>query len=161
MTMVWKLLAVIVFSVSEKTKFEVDTTSIILSYLYHYGNVNRELFRYYLSPAKTPHDKINKILSQVTLVENFRKQRNLDCITVTKSLKCFRTSGFRKWRNRLKTEKFVVLAEYFEQQTDCSLYWRELANQGEVLRGGISRIYLSLSNKWMETMLWSYQQSAT
>ena len=24
----------------------------------------------------------------------------------------------------------------------------KLANQGEVLRGGISRIYLSLSNKW-------------
>ena len=25
---------------------------------------------------------------------------------------------------------------------------KKLANQGEVLRGGISRIYLSLSNKW-------------
>ena len=34
------------FSVSEETKFEVDTTSIILSYLYHFGNVNKELFRY-------------------------------------------------------------------------------------------------------------------
>ena len=38
--------AVVVFSVSEETKFEVDTTSIILSYLYHFGNVNKELFRY-------------------------------------------------------------------------------------------------------------------
>ena len=35
-----------VFSVSEETKFEVDTTSIILSYLCHFGNVNKELFRY-------------------------------------------------------------------------------------------------------------------
>ena len=38
--------AVVVFSVSEETKFEVDTTSIILSYLCHFGNVNKELFRY-------------------------------------------------------------------------------------------------------------------
>ena len=38
--------AVLVFWVSEETKFEVDTTSIILSYLYHFGNVNKELFRY-------------------------------------------------------------------------------------------------------------------
>ena len=38
--------AVVVFSDSEKTKFEVDTTSIILSYLYHFGNVKKELFRY-------------------------------------------------------------------------------------------------------------------
>ena len=28
------------FLVSEETKFEVDTTSIVLSYLYHFGNVN-------------------------------------------------------------------------------------------------------------------------
>ena len=38
--------ALVVFSVSKETKFEVDTTSIILSYLYHFGNVNKELFRY-------------------------------------------------------------------------------------------------------------------
>ena len=48
-------------------------------------------------------------------------------------------------------EKFVVLAEYFEQQTDWSTDIREkLSNEGEVLRtlGGISRIHLSLSTKW-------------
>ena len=28
------------------TKYEVDTTSIILSYLYYFGNANKELFRY-------------------------------------------------------------------------------------------------------------------
>ena len=31
--------AVVIFSVSEETKFEVDTTSISLSYLYHLWNV--------------------------------------------------------------------------------------------------------------------------
>ena len=45
--MLVKLQAVVVVLVSEETKFEVDTTSIILSYLYHFGNVNKELFRYY------------------------------------------------------------------------------------------------------------------
>ena len=39
------------FLVSKETKLEVDTTSIILIYLYHYGNVNKELFRYYESPT--------------------------------------------------------------------------------------------------------------
>ena len=39
----------VVFSVSKETKFEVDTTSIILSYLCHFRNVvNKELFRYLL-----------------------------------------------------------------------------------------------------------------
>ena len=36
----------IVFSVPEETKFEVDTTSIILSYSFHFKNVNNELFKY-------------------------------------------------------------------------------------------------------------------
>ena len=43
---VWKLQTAIIFLVSEETKFEVDTTSIILSHLYHFGNVNKELFKY-------------------------------------------------------------------------------------------------------------------
>ena len=30
----------------KETKYEVDYTSIILSYLYYFGNVNKELFRY-------------------------------------------------------------------------------------------------------------------
>ena len=37
--------------VLEETKFEIDTTCIILSYLYHFENVNKELFRYNQSPA--------------------------------------------------------------------------------------------------------------
>ena len=48
-------------------------------------------------------------------------------------------TGCRKLRNGFKIEKFLVLAECFEQQTDCSRYRRKIANQGEVLcnRGGI------------------------
>ena len=47
--MLVKLQAVVVAVnlVSEETKFKVDTTSIILRYLYHFGNVNKGLFRYY------------------------------------------------------------------------------------------------------------------
>ena len=42
-----QVVVVVVNLVSEETKFEVDTTSIILSYLYHFENVNEELFRDY------------------------------------------------------------------------------------------------------------------
>ena len=35
-------LLVVVSSVSEETNFDVDTTSIVLSYLYYFGNVNKE-----------------------------------------------------------------------------------------------------------------------
>lgn len=38
--------AAVVFRFREKTKFETDTTSIIVSYLYHFGNIKKELFRY-------------------------------------------------------------------------------------------------------------------
>ena len=36
-----KLQAVVTVLDSEETKFEIDTTSIISSYLYHFGNVNK------------------------------------------------------------------------------------------------------------------------
>ena len=54
----WKLQAVAVFSISEKTKFEIDTTHIILSYLYHFGNWI--ICRLFVSKL-APRDKINKI----------------------------------------------------------------------------------------------------
>ena len=41
------IIVVVVALVSEETKFEVDTTSTILTYLYYFENVNKELFRYY------------------------------------------------------------------------------------------------------------------
>ena len=46
MFMAGKLQVVDVFSISKETMFDVDTTSVILSYLYHFGNENKELFRY-------------------------------------------------------------------------------------------------------------------
>ena len=72
----------------------------------------------------------------------------LDCITVTKILRCFRSNRCRKWRNRFKNKKFVALAEYFEQQQTAADVQEKLANQGEALHGGISHIYVSLWNKW-------------
>ena len=42
----YKYEAVVIFSDSKETKFEIDTTSIILSYRYHFGNAKKELFRY-------------------------------------------------------------------------------------------------------------------
>ena len=76
---------------------------------------------------------------------------------LTKELKitsCFCFFGFfwffrRKRRKTFNMENFVVLAEYFEQQTDCNRYRR---NTSQSRRSpswrGISRIYISLSNKW-------------
>ena len=90
--------------------------------------------------SKTPHDKINKIVSNVPLVENVRRQWNLGSNTVT--------FGCRKWKYRYKILKFVILAENFEQQTDSSRCRKKIANQGDAPREEISRIHLFLSNKW-------------
>ena len=77
----------------------------------------------------------------------------LDCFTVATILRCFRTSACRKSRNRVKNKKFVVLAEYFEQQTNCSRYnWKMSQSRGQFLRGGISHIYLSVANKWKASL---------
>ena len=46
---------------------------------------------------------------------------------VTKILKYVKTSECGKLRNGFKIEKFVVLAENFEQQTDCSRYKRKIS----------------------------------
>ena len=65
-------------------------------------------------------------------------------------MKCFRKNGYRKWTNRFKIEKLVVLAEYFEQQTDCSRYRRKISQSKltkKVLCRSIIRIYFFLSNK--------------
>ena len=76
----------------------------------------------------------HKILFKFPLVENFRRKWNLDRITVTKILKCFQTNWCRKRRKTFKIEKFVVLAEYFEQQTDCNRYRRETSKSRRSLR---------------------------
>ena len=53
--------------------------------------------------------------------------------------------------NRFKREKFVVLAEYLEQQTDYRRYKRKIrkSRRGPSWRRNQPYIiYLSLSNKW-------------
>ena len=63
-------------------------------------------------------------------------------IALTKVLKCFRRKTF-------KIENCVVLAEYFEQQKDCNRCKRKISKSSRSpLWRGISRIYISLSNKW-------------
>ena len=81
-------------------------------------------------------------------MESFRRQWNLDHITVTKLLVCLGAEGCRKWWNRFKLENSIVLAVYFQKQTDSANTEEKLLNQREVLLGGISHIYLCLSNKW-------------
>ena len=94
--------------------------------------------------SKRPHDKM-KFSSKFL----FRRKWNLDHIAVTKILKCFQASWCRKRRKTFKIEKFVVLAEYFEQQTDCNMYRRKISkSRRSPSWKGISRIYISLSNKW-------------
>ena len=54
-----------------------------------------------------------------------------------------------KRKKTFKIEKFVVLAEYFEQQTDCSRYRKKISKlRKSPSCRGIGRIYISLSNKW-------------
>ena len=71
----------------------------------------------------------------------------LDRITVIKFLRCCRTNGCMKWRNRFKKERFVVLAEYFEQQTDCSRYRRKIC-QSMRSPPWRNQALPFLSNKW-------------
>ena len=82
-------------------------------------------------------------------MENFRRKWNLDRITVTKIMKCIRKNWCSKRRKTFKIEKFVVLEEYFEQQTDCNRYRRKISKSRKSASWrGISRICISLSNKW-------------
>ena len=68
---------------------------------------------------------------------------------MTKILKCVWTNWCRKQRKIFKIEKFVVLAEYFEQQTDCNRYRRRISkSRRSPSWREISRIYIFLSNKW-------------
>ena len=86
----------------------------------------------------------HKILFKVPLVENFRRMWNLDRITVTKILKFFQTNCCRKRGKTFKIQKFVVLAEYFEQQTDRNRYRRKISKSRIIPSWrGISHIYIS------------------
>ena len=71
----------------------------------------------------------------------------LDCITVTKILRCFRMSRCRKWRKRFQ-KFFLSWQNILSNRQIAADIEEKWANQGEVLRRGISPIYLSSSNKW-------------
>ena len=71
----------------------------------------------------------------------------LDHITVKKFLRCFRTNGCMKWRNRFRKESFVVLTEHFEQQTDCNRYRRKIY-QSSRSPSWRNQSLPFLSNKW-------------
>ena len=93
-------------------------------------------------------------------MENFRRQWNLDCITITKIMKRFRKNKWRKWRNGFKIDKFVVLVEYLEKQTDCSRYRKNII-QSRRNPSWRNQSYLSFLIKQIETMSRSYQLSAS
>ena len=92
-------------------------------------------------------------------MKNFRRQWNLDRITITKIRKCFRANGCRKWRNRFRIEnrKICCLGGIFWtsdrlrrkiSQSRRSLSWR---NQS----------YLPFLIKQMETLPRNHQQAVT
>ena len=72
----------------------------------------------------------------------------LNHITVTEMLKFFMIHGCRKWRNRVKIETFVVLAEYLQQHPDCIRYKRK-TSKSKRSSSWRNQSYLPfLSNKW-------------
>ena len=90
--MVCKIQRDVVFSISEeisfrKGKYIITTILLIPSIPKH--------------ASKTPQTKLKIFLSsKFSLWNTLEWRRNLDRITVKKILKCFRTNGCRKWRNR-------------------------------------------------------------
>ena len=67
-----------------------------------------------------------------------------------------------KWMYEIKKidlRKKIVLAEYFEQQTDCSRYRRKIS-QSRRSPSWRNQLYLPFLTKQMETMPQSHKQSA-
>ena len=126
--MVWKLQAGDVFSVSEETKFEVDTTSITLSYLHHFGNINKELSKQHM----TKLIKFSSMFPSWKILEG----SGIQFWNVGNEEIDLRYETLLPWQNILNSRQIAPNIE------------EKLANQGDVLCGGISIIYLSLSNKW-------------
>ena len=59
-----------------------------------------------------------------------------------------------------RIKKFVVLAEYFEQQTNVNRYRRKMS-QSRRSPSSRNQSYLPFFIKQIETMSWSHKQSAT
>ena len=112
MAMVWKLQAVVVFSVSEETKFEVDTSL----------------------PSSFPRGVKFPLWKT-------RWQWILDLISATKILKCFKIKGSRKWRKRFKIENLLSWQNIFNSRQITADREKKPANQGKVLCGRISYVF--------------------
>ena len=150
--MVWKIQTDVVFPISEEISFRkckqtIFKTLLILSIPKH--------------ASKRSHAKLQKFLSsKFPLRKTLERSWNLDRITVTKIVKCFRINGCRKWRNRFKIEKSIVLADYMEQQIDYSRYRLKISKskRNSSLR---NQSYLPTLIKQLETISRTYQQLAT
>ena len=59
-------------------------------------------------------------------MENFRRQWNLDRTTVTKTLKCLKTSGCKKWRNWFKIRKKSIYKSKLSKSIKGSLWGNQL-----------------------------------
>ena len=64
--------------------------------------------------------------SKDVVVFSISEERQLNVNHIYSNKNSEMTSGCRKWKNRFKTEKSVVLSEYFEQQTDYHKYNRKI-----------------------------------
>ena len=96
--------------------------------------------------AKNHMKKLIKFSSKLLRGE-LEKPVKLDCITIRKILRCFSTNGYRKWRNRLRN-KICCLGRIFWTKDKLQQMQKKIAKRENFLHGGISPIYLSLSNKW-------------
>ena len=131
MAMVWKLQAVVVFSVSEETKFEVDTSL----------------------PSSFPRGVKFPLWKT-------RWQWILDLITATKILKCFKIKGSRKWRKRFKIENLLSWQNIFNsRQITADREKKQPIKEKSLVEE--SAMYLPFLIKQMETMPRSHQQLAT
>ena len=86
-------------------------------------------------------------------MENFKKQLdcllvNLDYITVTKFWDASGKADVGNEEIDLRIKSLLCCENILDNKQIAADIEEKWANQGEVLCGGISRIYLSLSNKW-------------
>ena len=103
------------------------------------------------------HHVTNNFLLKVSLVETFMRQWNSNQIRVTQILTCFVENGCKKWRD---SNRFAVLAEYLKHQIDYNRYKRKISKSRKITSWS-NQSYLPFLFKHMETMLQSYQHSAT
>ena len=69
----------------------------------------------------------------------------LDCITVTKIVRCFRTSNVGNEEIDLRIKNLLSWQNILNNRQIAADIEKKSANQGEVLRGRISRIAFTFS----------------